>query len=505
AASVAALASPLTAKCGSCHIDGKRGGFSLATYRDLMNGTEGVGRVLVPGDGATSHIVELIASGDMPRGGGRVTPQETQKLVAWITQGAKFDGASETTNLRSLKAGGGEPAKEEEKKPAAMQVARPTGNETVSFATDVAPILTSRCAECHGAGNPRAGLSVLDFRRLMRGGDSGAVVKAKDVAGSLLIHRIDGSEPPRMPLRRTALSSKEIAAISTWIREGATFDGEDIDTPLTRVTQLARAERATSEELSAMREEAARRNWRLALPDETAETAATEHFLVMGNLPAARLSAIGEEAERLLVEVHDVYGESGEEPFGKGRITVFALAKRIDYSEFRLMVHRSQAPREERGANAYDLVDAYVAVQLGLTSDPRDAAALAQQIAAVYLADYTRNGLPDWLVDGAARVAAARVAPKAEVVADWDASLEDAVAGLKRPADIFGNKLSPSTTGVLRYGFVEGLMRKPRSLRSVLQQAASGDKELEAAFKREYRYTPEELAPLWVNSQRRRR
>ncbi|MEM9186115.1 MAG: c-type cytochrome domain-containing protein [Planctomycetota bacterium] len=496
------VAPMLVAKCGSCHIDGKRGGFSVATYEDLMRGVDGGGRVLVPGDGQTSMITELIVSGDMPRGGRAVSPAEVQKLVFWITQGAKFDGQDPAANLRSLKPGGEQPAAAMPAPKPQAKLARPTGKETVSFATDVAPILTARCAECHGANRPRSGFSVADFARLLRGGDGGAVIKAGEPDASTLVRRVTGADTPRMPMNRAPLSPAQIKTLETWVREGATFDGPDAETPLPRVTGLVRAERATPEELNAIRADIAARQWRLALPDERLERTTTDRFLIVGNLPSARLEEIGGQTETVADDTLKLLGHPSGEPLAKGRVTVYAFDKRIDYSEFALMVQRREAPKGERGTSGYDVVDAYAAVQMGIVAEPGDGGVLAEQVATAYLNERTTGRLPGWFVEGVARAATARLAPKDARVVAWQETLPTSLAGLKNPTDLFTNRLAPKAAGVLRYGFAEGLMRKPGRVRAVISAVADGQ-PIEAAFKREYRYTPKELAPLWVSSKTR--
>lgn len=493
------VAPVLAAKCGTCHIDGKRGGFSLATYRDLMQGTEDAGRVLVPGDGQTSHIVELIASGSMPPNPNKVTPQETQQLVAWITQGARFDGDSETANLRALKPGGGS-TPSDAAKPQAAKVAEPTGKETVSFALDVAPILSSQCLGCHGFGNnPRANLNLTTFAGLLRGGDSGAAIQAGDPDASGLVRRVTGADMPRMPLRQQPLSEKQIETIATWVREGATFDGGDPGAPLDRVTNLVRARKASPAELNQMREEAAEQNWRLAAPGVKSAAITTEHFRVVGNLPNARLQEIGAKAEEVAAQVLELFGHPAGEPLAKGRITLFALAARVDYSEFRLMVQKQQAPPDERGTFSHNVVDAYVAAQLGVDPDPADTIVLAEQIAAAYLSERTSGRLPAWLVEGLARVAAARVEPKHERIRGWQESFPGHLAKLKAPEDLYGDRLPPAASGVVRYAFAEGLMRQRGKVQAVIAEVAGGQ-AVDATFKKVYKYTPQELAPLWVAS-----
>ncbi|MEN1679783.1 MAG: c-type cytochrome domain-containing protein [Planctomycetota bacterium] len=494
------VAPMLAAKCGRCHIDRRQGGFSLASYSDLVRGVAGQA-VLVPGDGAASLITELIVSGDMPRGGGRVSPQETQKLMTWITQGAKFDGDNPRANLRQLKPKGEEP--DAPAMQAGPKVARPTGNETVSFALDVAPILTANCTECHGTGRARAGLNMASMAALLQGGDSGAAIAAGQPNASGLVRRLLGEDQPRMPLNRPPLSEKEIETISTWVREGAKFDGENPSDRLPRVTALVRADRATPDELTAMREDLAERTWRLALPDETADAAPTDRFHVVGNVPPARLQEVGADAERISEQLLKLFDHPQGQPLAKGRVTLFALEKRIDLSEFGLMVLRRELPRSQRGVASHDAVDAYAAVLFGATPSEDDTAALTRHLTSVYLSERTTGRLDDWLQDGAARAAALRLAPDAPLVAAWRDGLATEAARIDDPKLMLNGKLSPERAGVLRMGLVEVFM-KQRKLGRILTEVADG-KTTEAAVRNVYKLPPEELAARWLSSLRRRR
>ena len=79
----------LVAKCRRCHIEARKGGFSLATYADLLRGSDEAGRVVVRGKAPSSVMIDLVASGEMPRGPDRLTPQELELLVRWVNQGAR--------------------------------------------------------------------------------------------------------------------------------------------------------------------------------------------------------------------------------------------------------------------------------------------------------------------------------------------------------------------------------------------------------------------------------
>ena len=115
------LAPWLVASCGRCHIDGSRGSFNMATFTALMNGPA-AGKVIFPGDPVGSRFVEVIESGDMPRGGGRISPEQLADLKTWITEGAKFDGPDAAANLKTLVPNGATPAN------TALTLVRATGS-----------------------------------------------------------------------------------------------------------------------------------------------------------------------------------------------------------------------------------------------------------------------------------------------------------------------------------------------------------------------------------------
>ena len=90
----------LAGKCGRCHVADRKGGFSMTSYAALMKGSAD-GIVVRPGDGVASRLVEVIETGDMPRGGAKVTAGELDRLKQWIAAGAKFDGADPNAAIAS--------------------------------------------------------------------------------------------------------------------------------------------------------------------------------------------------------------------------------------------------------------------------------------------------------------------------------------------------------------------------------------------------------------------
>ena len=278
------IAPLLVARCGGCHVERNRGELSMATYVSLGRGSAS-GTVIMPGDAQGSRIVEVLASGDMPRGGGaKITPDELQLLAAWINAGAKFDGPDSAAPIKSF--GQGTPPASDA--PGKLPVVRAKPDDEVLFARDVGPIFAANCLECHGERNPRNNFSLNTFERLLRGGDSGAVVAPGDPAGSLLVKKLRGTAGARMPLNRPPLPADAIAKIEKWVALGGKFDGSDAKLPLEETIELALAEASTHEQLMKKREELAARNWHLILPDAGSNQVARPDVLVVGSARRGR-------------------------------------------------------------------------------------------------------------------------------------------------------------------------------------------------------------------------
>jgi hypothetical protein len=98
----------------------------------------------------------------------------------------------------------------------------PSGGGTVSFTKDVAPILVSRCRNCH-INNTRGMFSMASFERLMNGIGGAAVINPGSAQTSRL-HEVlaRGEMPPNGNVPQA-----EIEVIARWINEGAKFDGTD--------------------------------------------------------------------------------------------------------------------------------------------------------------------------------------------------------------------------------------------------------------------------------------
>ncbi len=104
----------------------------------------------------------------------------------------------------------------------ADEVARP-----VEFERDVAPLLVTRCLECHNERAASGGLVLATRAQLLAGGESGAAVVVGEADASYLLDRVIAGEMP--PLRQgqsQQLPPEEIATLRNWIQGGLEWPAE---------------------------------------------------------------------------------------------------------------------------------------------------------------------------------------------------------------------------------------------------------------------------------------
>lgn len=93
----------------------------------------------------------------------------------------------------------------------------------VDFESEIAPILVTRCLQCHQGEAPDGNLDLSSSAGLMAGGDSGSVIEKSN--DSLLLQRVLSEEmPPEHPL-----PEQEKQLLQRWVQQGAKWDGERLD------------------------------------------------------------------------------------------------------------------------------------------------------------------------------------------------------------------------------------------------------------------------------------
>ena len=102
--------------------------------------------------------------------------------------------------------------------PAQATATVPAQTGSVSFAQKVLPIFEQRCASCHGAANPRAGLALTTYANVIKGSANGRVVEPGNPSNSLLVKLVTSGQMPRSGAR---LTPAEVQVISDWVQAGA--------------------------------------------------------------------------------------------------------------------------------------------------------------------------------------------------------------------------------------------------------------------------------------------
>lgn len=388
-------------------------------------------------------------------------------------------------------------------------VARATGNETVSFASHIAPLLVENCVGCHiDAMQVRGGLNMTTFAQLLRGGDSGPVITPGKGEASLLVRKLRGSEGDRMPAGgRPALSEASIALVSKWIDEGATLDGASENQPITVMSQLAWVAQAKPSEISDRRAQLATEHLALAnASNATIHHETTEHFQVLGTAAAGTVKLVAEQAELLVPKTKAMIGGPDGEAYYRGRATIFVLPKRYDYSEFAKMVEQRSVPTDWNSHWHDDGIDAYVAV---VATDRDEPEVIAQRLITplAALAMATRGpDVPRWLAEGVGvnLAASGRGVLDREDRRRLEAEIYQAASATKNAKEFLAGKLTPDQSDRLGTAIVSTMLDRSRrrqfdAMLGELQTGAAFD----AAFTRSFGLNIGAYVDAWLANVKR--
>jgi mono/diheme cytochrome c family protein len=168
--------------CASCHGPGSAGdgGIDYVLDFERLIATNQA----IPGNASGSPIYQDIATGTMPPAA-RLSASDTQALYDWIQS--------------DLKAGTPQPA------PSLIPLDK-------TFTSISANILVPKCTGCHGAINPKDGISYASYSATLR------TLRIGSPSESRLYQSCAQGEMPPGPNR---LSTAELRAISEWIADGA--------------------------------------------------------------------------------------------------------------------------------------------------------------------------------------------------------------------------------------------------------------------------------------------
>jgi len=472
----------LVAKCGNCHVNRARGDFSSATFEALDKST-----MLAYGTPDDSRLIEVIQSGEMPKGGLKVEPAELAILRAWMQQGAKFDGTNPQQNLNELGATAAPGNRDREK----VTAKTPTGKETVSFGLHVAPILIENCGRCHINDNPRADFSMANFRGLLAGGDGGPPIKPGSAAKSAIVKRLRGDGVDVMP-PAGKLDTQDINTIVKWINEGAAFDGGDLALSTRLVAATSKAVSQTHEELAADREMLAGKTWKLVMDGVESNALPGKNFVITGSTTESRLTDVSRLCEKLAPKIASSLKADSSKPLVKGNISVFVFDKRYDFSEFGKMVEKLDLPKEVNGYWGYTTIDAYAAVVMTRNKAADDIeASLTHQIAAIHVASLAPD-VPRWFADGMGLWTAKKLLGKDEAMKSLDGRAEQAMASMVNPDDFVTNKMPADKAALVSYLFIKQLKSNSSSYSKLIKAMGQG-KTFAKSFETAYGKSPSQM------------
>ncbi|MBE9462620.1 chitobiase/beta-hexosaminidase C-terminal domain-containing protein [Dyadobacter sp. UP-52] len=118
----------------------------------------------------------------------------------------------------------------------------------------IKPILEQKCVSCHNPEKMKGELVLTDPKSILKGGKTGKLFVPGNPQISLLLQRVhlsinDKKHMP--PIGKTQLTTEEIALLSIWVKENATFNKKVMALPATdslRVFAVARLKPASKEE-----------------------------------------------------------------------------------------------------------------------------------------------------------------------------------------------------------------------------------------------------------------
>ena len=471
----------LVAKCGNCHVNRARGDFSAATFEALDKST-----TLAYGLPDDARLIQVIESGEMPKGGLKVEPDELAILRKWMKQGAKFDGDNPRQGLAELGA-----AVTPRRAPERITAKTPTGKETVSFGLHVAPILIENCAQCHINDNPRGNFSMANFRSLLAGGDGGPPLKPGNSNASAIVKRLRGDGVDVMP-PTGKLDDKDIDMIAKWIQEGSAFDGRDTQLSTQLVAATVKADSQTHQELAADREVLAGKTWKLVMDGVESIALPGDNFVVTGSTTESRLTDVSRLCEKLAPKIASSLRADSQKPLVKGNISVFVFEKRYDFSEFGQMVEQLEFPKAISGYWGFTTIDAYVTVLMTRNQTAEDIeVSLVHQIAAVHVASLAPD-VPRWFADGMGLWTAKKLLGREESMKSLDAQAEVAMANMVNPDDFVTNEMPADKAALVSYLFIKKLRSESSSYSKLIKSLGKG-KTFAKSFQTAYGGTPSQM------------
>jgi mono/diheme cytochrome c family protein len=106
------------------------------------------------------------------------------------------------------------------------------------FRESIEPLLKAKCISCHGPEKQEGGLRLDSRERALHGGENGPAFVEGKPGESLLIRAVKFDDPDLQMPPKDRLSDAQVAALTQWIEQGATWPATD-NTPAIDPNQVA--------------------------------------------------------------------------------------------------------------------------------------------------------------------------------------------------------------------------------------------------------------------------
>ena len=126
----------------------------------------------------------------------------------------------------------------------AIRAQSPAGapNQPVTFTDHIRPIMERSCWNCHGEAAQLSDLDLSSRDGALEGGIKGPAIVPGRAEESRLFNMVAGLDQPAMPMSGDPLTDAEIAAVRTWIDDGAHWDAGGAATAATSLSALEDSE-----------------------------------------------------------------------------------------------------------------------------------------------------------------------------------------------------------------------------------------------------------------------
>jgi hypothetical protein len=385
------------------------------------------------------------------------------------------------------------------------------------FSRDIAPILVSNCAGCHGGAQTKGQFNLSTFNGLMKGGKGGAVLVPGKPEESRLVLRVkhEGDEP-KMPPGQRNLAAETAAKIELWVKSGARLDAgidpaADLKTYAPTADDLRKSElaRMSGEQRDKKAEEVAQERWKKASSKTTPELTSDRHFLLFSNLPKERTKPLLKALEAQAARVFDLLGPRATALAGPEKVSVYVFNEPNAYVEF---VRANENREVESGVEAHGRLDVetpYLAAVDPLNGREESRSTAKKSTRAKSKADDEPTGAertlagllteelaasataaagkpPRWLTMGVGAFLASQVEPRSpyynrlrrDVVeqfrVSWPSKAQEALGNEGDPRTIRAMGFSlvdwlASTNRLAYYGFVRGMLEGQEKLDEVIK------------------------------------